>query len=581
MSKCPKCGNNLQLIEDGKYYCSVCNKTYKTKSQPQYQPVRETPSIVASTQIAESAKDREIELLKARLDALEKKNNQPKQKKITTQSFTPVISFIKKYGIIMLPALLVLIALITLMTCFIGVRGVYVNVDDPNDYYSFTATAYQCCGEDFGEEYVENGTWKISGGKIIFTVSDELFGKLSADFVFSRKDIYKTIFIGEDMDNLKEYKRVSLVKYPLISKNIKITFDTNGGNEDSFVEKIKQGTKLKKFEFTPTKQNREFRGWYTDPYGYKRADGKAFSNENRQWESTRYYANWYNSTDYNITITDIGGITETKPIAKEGDLILPILKSVYDGDDYNYEFYLNQQLIDEKTCMPDSDITVYVKNIGKKQFVKVDGGYSFASYNGNETYFEIPAEYDGLPVVKIGRAAFLNNKVITSVVIPNSVKVIEVDAFAGCTGLSNIKIPDSVTSISETAFQGCDGVTSIIVEEGNVKYRSDGNCLIETSSGAIVLGCEKSVIPQDGCATSISAYAFSGHSDLTSIIIPSSITSIGHGSFMFCTSLASITFNGTKSQWLTIEKGDYWNYNTPDFVIHCIDGDLDKDGNEI
>ena len=107
--------------------------------------------------------------------------------------------------------------------------------------------------------------------------------------------------------------------------------------------------------------------------------------------------------------------------------------------------------------------------------------------------------------------------------------------------MTSVTIPDSVTSIGIGAFAGCSGLMSIVVEEGNPIYHSDGNCLIETASKTLVVGCKTSVIPDDGSVTNIGWYAFSGCSGLTSITIPDSVTSIGESAFSYCTGLTSIT----------------------------------------
>ncbi len=113
-------------------------------------------------------------------------------------------------------------------------------------------------------------------------------------------------------------------------------------------------------------------------------------------------------------------------------------------------------------------------------------------------------------------------------------------AFNGCTSLTNITIPSSVTSIGSGAFSSCSELEAIIVEEGNTVYHSDGNCLIETASGTLIVGCKNSVMPTDGSVTSIGESAFSGCSGLTSIAIPNSVTSIGNSAFYGCSSLTSI-----------------------------------------
>ena len=53
---------------------------------------------------------------------------------------------------------------------------------------------------------------------------------------------------------------------------------------------------------------------------------------------------------------------------------------------------------------------------------------------------------------------------ITSVLLPNSMRLIAAGAFQNCIGLTNITIPSSVKCICEDAFSGCTGLTSIISE---------------------------------------------------------------------------------------------------------------------
>ena len=135
---------------------------------------------------------------------------------------------------------------------------------------------------------------------------------------------------------------------------------------------------------------------------------------------------------------------------------------------------------------------------------------------------------------------YLNGTLVTNLVIPDSVTSIGSSAFYGCSTLTSITIPNSVTSIDSYAFSGCSSLTSITVEEGNTKYHSAGNCLIETESKTLIVGCQSSVIPTDGSVTSIGDYAFLGCSSLTSITIPDSVTSIGSRAFEDCSSLTSI-----------------------------------------
>jgi hypothetical protein len=83
-------------------------------------------------------------------------------------------------------------------------------------------------------------------------------------------------------------------------------------------------------------------------------------------------------------------------------------------------------------------------------------------------------------------------------------------------------------------------LSSITVREGNPKYHSSGNCLIETSTKTLVLGCKTSVIPADGSVTIIGSLAFYRCSGLESIVIPNCIIEIDNDAFSGCTSLTSI-----------------------------------------
>ena len=163
-------------------------------------------------------------------------------------------------------------------------------------------------------------------------------------------------------------------------------------------------------------------------------------------------------------------------------------------------------------------------------------GYSAFSDCTGLTSITIPDS-----VTSIGNGAFHGCTGLTSVTIGNGVTSIGYSAFSYCTGLTSIIIPDSVTSILSEAFSGCTGLTSIQVSAGNTKYHSQGNCLIETGSKTLVLGCKNSVIPSDGTVTSVGYEAFYHCTGLTSITIPNSVTSIGYYAFSDCTSLTSIT----------------------------------------
>ena len=129
----------------------------------------------------------------------------------------------------------------------------------------------------------------------------------------------------------------------------------------------------------------------------------------------------------------------------------------------------------------------------------------------------------------------------SEVVIPDGVTEIGDFAFSCCSRFTSIAIPSSVTQIGIGAFIYCSGLTNIAVEKGNRNYYSKNNCIIETSSKTLVLGCKNSVIPADGSVTSIGVGAFCGCSNLANIKIPNGVISIDEQAFYGCSSLTSIT----------------------------------------
>ena len=161
------------------------------------------------------------------------------------------------------------------------------------------------------------------------------------------------------------------------------------------------------------------------------------------------------------------------------------------------------------------------------------------------TSIEIPNS-----VTSIGGHAFQNCTGLTSINIPNSVTSIGSQAFSGCSNINSITIPNSVVTIGAYAFSGCNELESIIVESGNMVYDSRDNCnaIIRTSDNTLIAGCKKTVIPNS--VTAIDVGSFYRCSSLTSIEIPSSVTTIVSWSFSFSgLKSVSIPNSVTKIGW--------------------------------
>lgn len=168
-------------------------------------------------------------------------------------------------------------------------------------------------------------------------------------------------------------------------------------------------------------------------------------------------------------------------------------------------------------------------------------------------------------VTHIGQGAFYNCKNITNVVLSNSVTSIGGTAFYNCTKITSIVLPDSVTSVGGSAFQGTS-VSSLYVGAGLTSGLEGDSALIHLSSlttveissgnqaysyvdGALYnkaqtefFGCLQNytdeLVIRDGVTTIID-YAC-GYANITGLIIPDSVTSIGSRAFRNNKSLVSV-----------------------------------------
>ncbi len=169
----------------------------------------------------------------------------------------------------------------------------------------------------------------------------------------------------------------------------------------------------------------------------------------------------------------------------------------------------------------------------------------------------IPGEYKGLPVTKV--AGGLDEQRVETIIISEGIQEIHA-AFDHYFDLKNIYIPASVTYIWEGAFNGpptmgcrpafikSNIIEKIVVEEGNPKYHVDGNCLIETQSKKVILGCNNSVIPTDGSVKIIGNAAFANCKSIETIIIPKSVIELEYAAFYNCDNLKQVYITSSVSE---------------------------------
>ena len=219
-------------------------------------------------------------------------------------------------------------------------------------------------------------------------------------------------------------------------------------------------------------------------------------------------------------------------------------------DDFHDLFYIAQSSIkypctlnNTQTLNNENDLYNILENAGANDSRTFD--QFMEAYPKMEFKFETLCATNSIiyaqktiKVIGYGAFDFCNN--LETITLPDSIISIGQQAFLGC-GLTSITIPKSVIEFREASFAGCENLETIEVSAENTKYHSEGNCLIETASKTLIVGCKNSIIPTDGSVTSIGDYAFYAHTGLTSITIPDSVTSIGNDAFRNCSGLTSIT----------------------------------------
>ncbi len=99
----------------------------------------------------------------------------------------------------------------------------------------------------------------------------------------------------------------------------------------------------------------------------------------------------------------------------------------------------------------------------------VSGGIEItgiANENASGEY-SIPDTIDGKPVISIGERAFYYKK-IKSIILPETLKTINAQAFANCHYLSSIKIPKSVIKIGTNAFLPCNNLSAVYIASTDI-----------------------------------------------------------------------------------------------------------------
>lgn len=117
----------------------------------------------------------------------------------------------------------------------------------------------------------------------------------------------------------------------------------------------------------------------------------------------------------------------------------------------------------------DTYVYTYVNSHGLKYIPVTTSKFKYSvvnykatiiAYTGSDTEIVIPSQIDDYTVVAVGEEAFINNQTITSVVFSDTITLIDVKAFYGCSSLADIDFGE-VRKINAYAFAYCTALTEV------------------------------------------------------------------------------------------------------------------------
>lgn len=167
---------------------------------------------------------------------------------------------------------------------------------------------------------------------------------------------------------------------------------------------------------------------------------------------------------------------------------------------------------------------------------------------------------------------------LENVVFGNGITAIEYDCFTGCGNIQSITLGSKVTDFNTYSLKDCKKLSEIIVPSDNNYYMAQNGALYDKKNSTLeflpYVQTGVLIIPEG--IKSLGSSGIKEHSEITSVVIPASVTNLGYG-FYNCINLTSVKFEGTVEQWKAVRKTSVsgsptWRKNAPFTEVVCSDG---------
>ena len=142
-----------------------------------------------------------------------------------------------------------------------------------------------------------------------------------------------------------------------------------------------------------------------------------------------------------------------------------------------------------------------------------------------------------MPVTTL-HGTFSGKETVKTVTIPEGVRLIEYNAFFGCTALTTVVLPSSLEEMTEYTFYQCTNLKTVSLDTANSKLTKIGRYSFAY--------CEKLTgfdIPSS--LKELEEFVFAYCSSLKKIIIPDTVEKIDISAFRMCTNVTEIKIPGT------------------------------------